>query len=68
MSYKLNLTKQAQSDFDYHKKTGNKSVLNKIAKLLHELTVSPYKEQESQNNLSTIFRDCGREESMENIV
>lgn len=43
MSYKLNITKQAQLDFEYHRKTGNKPFLNKIAKLLEELTETPYK-------------------------
>lgn len=34
MNYRLDLTKRAQEDIAFHKKSGNKSVLNKIAILL----------------------------------
>ncbi len=42
MIYRLDFTKQAQEDIDFHKKTGNKSVLNKMAVLLDELTEQPF--------------------------
>ena len=29
MSYRIDLTKQAQNDIDFHKKSGNKAVLKK---------------------------------------
>ena len=42
MIYRLDFTKRAQEDIDFHKKSGNKSVLNKIAVLLNELTEHPF--------------------------
>jgi len=42
LSYRLDFTKQAQSDFAFHKKAGNKSVLTKISILLEELTEHPF--------------------------
>lgn len=42
MSYRLDITKQAQEDFSFHKKSGNKLVLSKLAVLLTELTEHPY--------------------------
>jgi toxin YoeB len=42
MSYRLDFTKQAQEDIAFHKKSGDKSVLSKIAVLLDELTEHPY--------------------------
>lgn len=41
MTYRLDFTKRAQEDIDFHKKSGNKSVLHKIAVLLNELTEHP---------------------------
>lgn len=41
MSYRLDFTKQAQEDIAFHKKSGNKSVVSKIAVLLEELTEHP---------------------------
>jgi toxin YoeB len=42
MTYRLDLTKRSQEDIIFHKKSGNKSVLNKIAILLVELTEHPF--------------------------
>lgn len=42
MSYRLDFTKQAQLDFAFHKKSGNKSLLLKIEKLLEELSEYPF--------------------------
>jgi toxin YoeB len=42
MIYRLDFTKRAQEDIDFHKKSGNKSVLNKIAVLLNELIEHPF--------------------------
>jgi toxin YoeB len=42
MNYRLDFTKRAQEDIAFHKKSGNKTVLNKIALLLKELTEHPY--------------------------
>lgn len=38
MSYRLDFTKKAQGDIEFHKKSGNKSVLNKILSFLNEMT------------------------------
>ena len=40
--YRLDITARAQEDINYHKKSGNKSVLNKIAVLLEELIEHPF--------------------------
>jgi toxin YoeB len=42
MTFRLDLTKQAQADIAFHIKSGNKSILNKIAELLDELTEHPF--------------------------
>jgi toxin YoeB len=42
MTYRLDFTKRAQEDIAFHKKSGNKSVLNKMAVLLAELTEHPF--------------------------
>jgi toxin YoeB len=42
MTYRLDFTKQAQEDIAFHKKSGNKSVLIKLAALLHELAEHPF--------------------------
>ena len=42
MSYYLDFSQQAQSDIDFHKKTGNKSVLKKLYVLLNELSEHTY--------------------------
>jgi hypothetical protein len=40
--YRLDLTKRAQDDIAFHKKSGNKAILNKIAALFDELTEHPF--------------------------
>lgn len=42
MSYDLNFTDQAMDDITALKKAGNKGFLNKLNKLLEELTKHPY--------------------------
>ena len=41
-SYILRFSEQAKEDIRYHKKSGNKAVVNKIALLLEELTEHPF--------------------------
>lgn len=41
MSYEIELTLEAQSDIEKHKKSGDKKVLLKIDKLLNELREHP---------------------------
>ena len=41
MSYSIELTEEAISDIDKHKKSGDKKVLNKIDKLITELREHP---------------------------
>jgi toxin YoeB len=56
MGYSLDITTQASADFNLHKQAGDKAVLNKIAKLLVELTEHPFtgtgKPEPLKNNLS----------------
>lgn len=42
MIYRLDLTNQAQEDIAFHKKSGNKIILKKLAILLGELTEHPF--------------------------
>ncbi len=42
MPYHLDFLKQAQKDIDFHKKSGNKTVVNKHLVLLIELTEHPF--------------------------
>lgn len=42
MAYQLDFSKQAQKDIDFHKKSGNKTVINKLLILLTELTEHPF--------------------------
>ena len=42
MTYRLDFTKRAQEDIFFHKRSGNKSVLKKIAILLEELSEHPF--------------------------
>jgi toxin YoeB len=42
MSYHLDFSDQAKKDIDFHKKSGNKTILKKIFVLLNELTEHPF--------------------------
>jgi len=42
MAYHLDFSKQAQKDIEFHKKSGNKTVINKLLILLSELTEHPF--------------------------
>jgi toxin YoeB len=42
MGYHLNFTDKAKEDIEVHKKAGNKAVLNKLLKLLEELSEHPF--------------------------
>jgi toxin YoeB len=42
MIYSLDLTEQFDQDYKWHKKRGDKTVLNKITKLLKELSEHPF--------------------------
>ena len=42
MQYNLDFTDKALKDIDFHKKSGNKSVLKKLFILLEELTEQPF--------------------------
>ncbi len=41
MSYKLDFSKQAFKDIQFHKKAGNKTVSKKLLLLLNEITETP---------------------------
>lgn len=40
--YRIEVTEKAEKDLQKHKKSGNKSALNKIDKIYSELKVHPY--------------------------
>ncbi len=42
MSYRIDFTKQAQNDIDFHKKSSNKAVIKKLLTLLEELAEHPF--------------------------
>ena len=42
MSYHIDFSNQAERDIDFHKKSGNKSILKKILILLNELSQHPF--------------------------
>ncbi|WP_417589793.1 Txe/YoeB family addiction module toxin [Owenweeksia hongkongensis] len=42
MAYSLRFTEQAIKDLNFHKTSGNKAALNKLLKLLEELTKHPF--------------------------
>jgi toxin YoeB len=42
MRYRIDFTKQAQADIDFHRKAGNKAILKKINTLLEELVEHPF--------------------------
>lgn len=42
MSYRIDFTKQAKNDIDFHRKSGNKAILKKINVLLEELVEHPF--------------------------
>lgn len=43
MGYHLDFTDKAKEDIEAHKKAGNRAVLNKLLKLLEELSEHPFK-------------------------
>jgi toxin YoeB len=59
MNYRLDFTKQAQEDINFHKKSGNKPSLKKIFILLEELTEHPFtgtgKPESLKHNLSGLW-------------
>jgi toxin YoeB len=42
MAYHLDFTDKAKEDFAFHKKTGNRPILNKLLSLLEELAEHPF--------------------------
>jgi toxin YoeB len=42
MSFRIDFTKQAQNDIDFHKKSGNKAILKKVLSLIDELSEHPF--------------------------
>lgn len=42
MSYRIDFTKQAQKDIDFHRKGGNSAILLKLQTLLNELAEHPF--------------------------
>ncbi len=59
MAYHLDFSKQAQKDIDFHKKSGNKTVVNKLFILLTELSEHPFtgtgKPEQLKYNLANLW-------------
>jgi toxin YoeB len=59
MAYHLDFSKQAQKDIDFHKKSGNKTVVNNLLILLTELSEHPFtgtgKPEQLKYNLSNLW-------------
>jgi toxin YoeB len=59
MAYHLDFSKQAQKDIDFHKKSGDKTVLKKLLILLDELTEHPFtgtgKPEQLKYNLASLW-------------
>lgn len=58
MSYILKLTPEAIKDFEYHKKTGDKAILKKLATLLEELSEHPTTGTGQPEELKYDFSGC----------
>jgi toxin YoeB len=59
--YFVEITPDAKKDLKEHFKSGNKSIIKKIEKILLELAETPYDGKENQNSLSTIFMVIGQD-------
>lgn len=57
-NYLLRFSEQANEDLRQHKKSGNKSVVNKITLLLEELTQHPYKGTGKPEQLKHSLSNC----------
>lgn len=59
MTYHLDFSKQAQKDIDFHKKSGDKTILKKLFVLLNELTEHPFtgtgKPEQLKHNLAGLW-------------
>ena len=53
-NYSLRFSNQAKEDILFHKKSGNKAIINKITLLLNEIVLHPHKELANPNNLSLL--------------
>ena len=59
MAYHLDFSKQAQKDIEFHKKSGDKTILKKLLVLLDELAEHPFtgigKPEQLKHNLSGLW-------------
>ncbi len=59
MTYHLDFSKQAIKDIDFHKKSGDKTILKKLFVLLNELTEHPFtgtgKPEQLKHNLAGLW-------------
>ena len=68
MSYKIIFDKIAKTDIDAIKKSGDKSSLKKLNKILDELGIHQKQVQETQNSSNIICLVIGAVESIKWIV
>ena len=59
MTYHLDFSKQAQKDIEFHKKSGDKTILKKLLILFNELAEHPFtgtgKPEQLKHNLSGLW-------------
>ena len=51
----------AKEDLTFWVKTGNKSVLEKISRLIEAIIQNPYEEKETPSLWNTVFQEPGQE-------
>lgn len=60
--YIVEMSSNARKELQKHYKSGDKSVVKKIEKILFELTETPFIGEGNPNNLNTIYQVIGQEE------
>ena len=58
MAYHLDFTDKAKEDISFHKKNGNKPILNKLLSLLEELVEHPFLGTGKPEALKYSLRSC----------
>ena len=57
-NYSLRFSNQAKEDILFHKKSGNKAIINKITLLLNEIVIHPHKGTGKPEQLKFALNGC----------
>jgi toxin YoeB len=57
-NYSLRFSNQAKEDILFHKKSGNRAIINKITLLLNEIVLNPYKGTGKPEQLKFDLNGC----------